>query len=306
MIKILMFGANGQLGRCFEQVSTGFPEFEIHAFGRELDITQPGLVAEVLHDSYYDVVINCAAYNQVDLAEVESDKADAVNHLAVRHLAELVKQQGGFLVHFSTDYVFDGLKNQPYIETDQTFSLNVYGQTKLAGENALLAVNPPGLVVRTSWLFSPYGSNFLTRMRQLGATHSSIQVVSDQIGSATSALDLAQAVFEVLRFRQKTLDKTPTHQAWLSTQVRHFANQGQASWAEFATEIMRLSKLDCKVLPISTSDYGVKACRPAYSVLDSTQIQAWLPEPIRPWREALANSIEGSGFTPLRTELNSQ
>ncbi|MBE0494609.1 MAG: dTDP-4-dehydrorhamnose reductase [Thiomicrospira sp.] len=286
-MRLLLLGANGQLGQCFKQVSAGFPEFEIQAYGRELDITQPGLVAEVLHDSYYDVVINCAAYNQVDLAEVEPNKADAVNHLAVRHLAELVKQQGGFLVHFSTDYVFDGLKNRPYLETDQPFPLNVYGQTKLAGENAMLAVNPPGLVVRTSWLFSPFSSNFLTRMRQLGATRSSIQVVSDQIGSPTCALDLAQAVFDIVSFRQKTLDENPNHQAWWSTQVCHFANKGQASWAELATEIMRLSELDCKVLPISTADYGVKACRPAYSVLDATQIQAWLPGPIRSWREAL-------------------
>lgn len=292
-MRLLLLGANGQLGQCFKQLSAGFPEFEIQAFGRELDITQPGLVAEVLRDSSYEVVINCAAYNQVDLAEVEPDKADAVNHFSVRHLAEWVKQQGGFLVHFSTDYVFDGLKNQPYIETDPTFPLNMYGQTKLAGENAMLAVNPPGLVVRTSWLFSPYGSNFLTRMRQLGATRSSIQVVSDQIGSPTSALDLAQAVFEIVRFRQKSLDKNPNNQAWLSTQVRHFSNQGQASWAELATEVMRLSELDCKVLPISTVDYGAKACRPAYSVLDTTQIQAWLPQSIQSWQEALAQSVAG-------------
>lgn len=292
-MRLLLLGANGQLGQCFKQLSVRFPEFEVQAFGRELDITQPGLVAEVLRDSSYDVVINCAAFNQVDLAEVEPDKADAVNHLAVRHLAEWVKQQGGFLVHFSTDYVFDGLKNQPYIETDKTFPLNVYGQTKLAGENAMLAVNPPGLLVRTSWLFSPYGSNFLTRMRQLGATCSSIQVVSDQIGSPTSALDLAQAVFEILRFRQKSLDKNPTHQAWLSTQVRHFSNQGQASWAELATEVMRLSELDCKVLPISTVDYSAKACRPAYSVLDATQIQDWLPQSIQSWQQALTRSLGG-------------
>lgn len=291
MIKILMFGANGQLGQCFQQVSAGFPEFEIQAYGRELDVTQPGLVAEVLRDSSYDVVINCAAFNQVDLAEVELDKADAVNHLAVRHLAELVKQQTGFLVHFSTDYVFDGLKNQPYIETDPTFPLNMYGQTKLAGENALLAVNPPGLVVRTSWLFSPYGSNFLTRMRQLGATRSSIQVVSDQIGSPTSALDLAQAVLEIVRFRQKSLDKNPNNQAWLSTQVRHFSNQGQGSWAELAQAIMMCYDLDCEIIPIPSSDYPSAAQRPNYSVLDSTKIQTWLPNPIRYWSDALDSMV---------------
>lgn len=295
-MRLLLLGANGQLGQCFKQLSVGFPELEIQVFGRELDITQPGLVAEVLRDSSYDVVINCAAYNQVDLAEVEPDKADAVNHLAVRHLAEWVKQQGGFLVHFSTDYVFDGLKNQPYIETDKTFPLNVYGQTKLAGENAMLAVNPPGLLVRTSWLFSPYGSNFLTRMRQLGATRSSIQVVSDQIGSPTSALDLAQAVFEIVRFRQKSLDKNPTHQVWLCTQVRHFSNQGQASWAELAQAIMTCYDLDCEIIPIPSSDYSTAAKRPTYSVLDSTKIQAWLPEPIRPWCDALENSVRDPSF----------
>ncbi|HEY9017128.1 dTDP-4-dehydrorhamnose reductase [Thiomicrospira sp.] len=295
-MRLLLLGANGQLGQCFKQLSAGFPEFEIQVFGRELDITQPGLVAEVLRDSSYDVVINCAAFNQVDLAEVEPDKADAVNHLAVRHLAELVKQQGGFLVHFSTDYVFDGLKNQPYIETDKTFPLSVYGQTKLAGENAMLAVNPPGLLVRTSWLFSPYGSNFLTRMRQLGSTRSSIQVVSDQIGSPTSALDLAQAVLEIVRFRHKLLDKNPNNQAWLCTQVRHFSNQGQASWAELAQAIMTCYDLDCEIIPIPSSDYPTAAQRPTYSVLDSTKIQAWLPEPIRPWRDALKNSVRDPSF----------
>ncbi|WP_029935132.1 dTDP-4-dehydrorhamnose reductase [Thiomicrospira pelophila] len=301
-MKILILGANGQLGQCFKQVSVGFPEFEIQAFGRELDITQPGLVAEVLLASSYDVVINCAACNQVDLAEVEADKAEAVNHIAVELLAKLVKQQGGFLVHFSSDYVFNGLNPRPYIETDLTFPLNVYGQTKLAGEQALFAVNPPGLVIRTSWLFSPYGSNFLTRMRQLGAMRSSIQVVNDQIGSPTSALDLAQAVFEILQFRQTALDKNSNNQAWWSTQIRHFANQGQASWAELATEIMRLSGLDCEVLPVSSADYGAKALRPAYSVLDATQIQAWLPAPIRPWREALVDSVGASsaGVSSIR------
>ena len=290
-MRLLLLGANGQLGQCFKQVSVGFPEFEVQAFGRELDITQPGLVADVLSKTAFDVVINCAAYNQVDLAEVEPDKADAVNHLAVRQLAELVKQKGGFLVHFSTDYVFDGLKSKPYIETDPTHPLNRYGQSKLNGEQALLVVNPPGLVVRTSWLFSPYGSNFLTRMRQLGVMRSSIQVVNDQIGSPTSALDLAQAVFEVLRFRQLQLEKSANHQAWYSMQLVHYANQGQASWAELAQEIMSRYGLDCHVIPIPFSDYPTAAQRPAYSVLDSRKIQAWLPTPIRHWREVLATMV---------------
>ena len=286
-VKTLVLGVDGQLGQCFKQVASQFSEFELHAYGRELDVTQSDRVDEVLLEGGFDVVINCAAYNQVDLAETDCQQADRVNHQAPRHLAEAAKAFGFFLVHFSTDYVFDGVKRTPYCETDLPNPINVYGQTKLKGEQACLEVNPPGLVIRTSWLFSPYGRNFLTQMLELGNQNSSLKVVTDQVGSPTSALDLAEAVFEVLRFRQVQLEECTNHQAWCSMQLVHFANQGQASWAELAQAIMSRYDKDCKVIPIPSADYPAAAQRPAYSVLDSTKIQVWLPKPIRHWTEAL-------------------
>ena len=286
-MRLLITGAEGQLGQCFKQVARQFPEFELHTYGRELDVTQSDRVNEVLREGEFDVVINCAAYNQVDLAETDCQQADRVNRQAPRYLAEAAKAFGFFLVHFSTDYVFDGVKRTPYCETDLPNPINVYGQTKLKGEQACLEVNPPGLVIRTSWLFSPYGRNFLTRMLELGNQNSSLKVVADQIGSPTSALDLAQAVFEALRFRQVQLEKGANHQAWCSMQLVHFANQGQSSWAELAQAIMSRYALDCQIIPIQSTDYPAAAQRPAYSVLDSTKIQVWLPKPIRHWTEAL-------------------
>lgn len=287
MMKILVLGSNGQLGRSFSAVSAEFNEFEFYFAGRELDISQPGLVADFLANNPFDVVINCAAYTAVDKAESEPELADLVNHVAVRNLAELVKRQGAFLIHFSTDYVFDGRRQEPYLEADQTCPLNVYGQSKLNGEQALFVVNPPGLVVRSSWLFSPFGHNFLNTMLRLGRTQKQVRVVADQVGSPTSALDLARAVLEILRFRQQVLRVKPNHQVWCSMQLVHFANQGEASWAGFAEEIMHVRGLDCEVEPITSADYGAPAKRPTYSVLDTAKIQAWLPQPIRCWRDAL-------------------
>jgi dTDP-4-dehydrorhamnose reductase len=289
--RICILGSGGQLGQCFKLVATQYPEFELHAYGRELDATQSDRVNEVLRGGGFDVVINCAAYNQVDLAETDCQQADRVNHQATRYLAEAAKAFGFFLVHFSTDYVFNGVKRTPYSETDLPNPINIYGQTKLKGEQACLAVNPPGLVIRTSWLFSPYGRNFLTRMLELGKQNSSLKVVADQIGSPTSALDLAKAVFEVLRFRQVRLEKDTNHQAWCSMQLAHFANQGQTSWAELAQAIMNRYELDCQIIPIPSSDYPTAAKRPAYSVLDSCKIQAWLPKSIRHWREGLDKMV---------------
>lgn len=283
-MNILVLGANGQLGRSFAAVSAEFNQFKFYFAGRELDITQPGLVADYLANHPIDVVINCAAYTAVDKAESEPQLAGLVNHVAVRTLAELVKHQGGFLIHFSTDYVFGGAKNQPYLETDQTNPLNTYAQSKLKGEQALFAVNPPGLVVRSSWLFSPFGHNFLNTMLRLGRAQKQLRVVTDQVGSPTSALDLARAVLQVLSWRQLH-EREPR---WQFMQMVHFANQGQASWAQFAEEIMSVAKLDCEVEPITSAEYGAMVKRPAYSVLDTHKIQAWLPNPIRSWRHALS------------------
>ena len=301
--RICILGSGGQLGQCFKQVTTQYPEFELHAYGRELDVTQSDRVNEVLREGGFDVVINCAAYNQVDLAETDCQQADRVNHQAPSHLAEAAKTYGFFLVHFSTDYVFDGVKRTPYSETDLPNPINVYGQSKLKGERALFAVNPPGLMIRTSWLFSPYRRNFLTRMLELGNQNSSLKVVADQIGSPTSALDLAKAVLQVLRWRQQH-ERDPH---WQVMQLVHFVNQGQASWAEFAKEIMSVAKLDCEVEPITSAEYGAMAKRPTYSVLDAHKIQAWLPQPIRTWQAALVELVGDPSCCsgcPLKENVN--
>ena len=282
-MKILLLGAQGQLGQCFSAVVGEFAGVQLQAYGRALDITQPGLVAAHLKAHPVDVVINCAAYTAVDQAEIEPDLADKINHQAVRELAQTVKLAGVFLVHFSTDYVFDGQATQPYSEQEGPNPLNQYGLTKLKGEQAMLAINPAGLLVRTSWLFSPFGHNFLTTMLKLGRRQKSVDVVADQVGSPTSALDLARAILHILTYRAQNQD----NQAWYSTQLIHLANAGQASWAELAIEIMASAQLDCKVVPIQTAALGAKAKRPTYTVLDCTKASAWLTQPMVHWSQAL-------------------
>ncbi|WP_127470631.1 dTDP-4-dehydrorhamnose reductase [Thiomicrorhabdus aquaedulcis] len=292
IINILVLGAHGQLGQAFNAVAGEFVAITLHRVGRELDITQPGLVSALLAKNQYDAVINCAAFTDVNAAEqtvASAQDAYALNHLAVASLAHTLKLQGGFLVHFSTDYVFDGNAHKPYTEHDTPYPINVYGQSKLKGEQAMLKSNPPGLVIRTSWLFSPFGKNFVTHLLNVGRQEQTqtLNIVSDQVGSPTSALDLARAVLQLLTQRTQT----PHNQAWLTTQLLHFANAGQASWAQLASAVVQQAQLNCTIHPILTHQYSSPVKRPAYSVLNTQSLQTLLNTPIRSWQDALQETL---------------
>ena len=272
-MRILIIGRNGQLGRSiYKIVNTAnggsLPPSEFIFAGREeLDLSNNNSIINYFdnHDKF-DIIINCAAYTAVDKAEEEYELANQINHLAVKQLAQTAKSQDSKLIHISTDYVFDGESNKPYIETDETNPINVYGKTKLAGEKALQEIMPTdAIIIRTSWVYSEYGNNFVKTMLRLSKERGEINVVDDQIGSPTYATDLADIILEIIKnkeFREK--DQV--------TQIYHYSNKGEISWCDFSKEIFRMSNINCKVKPITTEQYPTPAKRPKNTLMDKSKI----------------------------------
>jgi dTDP-4-dehydrorhamnose reductase len=259
MLKVLITGKNGQLGSTFRELSSSVSKIDfVFKDSKELDITIFDHVNEVLRQEKPDVVINCAAYTAVDRAEEEPIQADLVNHLGVQNLAQYCKDSDIGLIHISTDYVFDGKKGTPYEVDDATNPINVYGKTKLAGELAMRKIDPKGCIIRTSWVYSKHGSNFVKTMLRLGKERSEIKVVDDQFGSPTYATDLASACLNLL----KNFDNWPPE-----TKVFHYSNEGMISWYNFASEIMKLAELNCAVKPVSSNEYLTLASRPKMTSL---------------------------------------
>jgi dTDP-4-dehydrorhamnose reductase len=261
MLKVLITGKNGQLGSTFQELPSSVLDFDfIFKDSKELDITNLSQVEAVFRVEKPDVVINCAAYTAVDRAEEEPMQADLVNHIGVQNLAQTCNEQGIGMIHISTDYVFDGEKGAPYEVDDATNPINVYGKTKLAGELAMRKINPKGCIIRTSWVYSKYGSNFVKTMLRLGQEKDEINVVADQFGSPTYAPDLANACLSLLR----------NFKNWQhGTKVYHYSNEGIITWYEFAKKIMKLAELDCQVKPIESKDYKTLVKRPRNSALFS-------------------------------------
>lgn len=273
MIKTLVTGSNGQLGTALKSVLPDAVFTDI----AELDITDLNVVRRFVDNHKIEAVINCAAYTAVDKAEDEPLLAQKINVLGPQNLA----RTGCKMIHISTDYVFDGLGHKPYQPEDATQPLNVYGQTKRAGEQAVLEAANVAAVIRTAWLYSPYGNNFVKTMRRFGAERSELNVVSDQVGTPTYAGDLAKAIAAVLPQLNET-----------NAGIYHFTNEGVCSWYDFAVEIMSRSQLPCKVNPISSSAYPTKAARPFYGVLDKTQIKKTFSIEIRHWKEGLESCLK--------------
>ena len=268
-------GANGQLGSEMRCLSTLHPEFSFtFSDVADTDITSQESLRSHFETVRPEVVINCAAYTAVDRAESEPEPANAINRKAVELLADFSREFGFLLIHISTDYVFDGTSCRPYLETDPCNPVSVYGRTKRAGEEALLARAQRAVLVRTGWLFSSYGNNFVKTMRRVGEEKQEISVVTDQIGTPTYAADLAEAIVKIL---PQIKDKQKT--------VYHFTNEGVCSWYDFAVEIMMLSKLKCKVNAIPSSAYPTKAVRPFYSVLSKEKIKQDFNLNIPHWKE---------------------
>jgi len=296
---ILVTGANGQLGRSLKAIISDYPQYAVTFANREmLDLSKPSSIEAFFKINTFDLIINCAAYTAVDKAESEPKLADAINHLAVKQLAKIAAQQQAKLIHISTDYVFNGQQFRPCVETDEVDPQGVYGQTKLAGEQALLQEMPiNALIIRTSWVYSEYGNNFVKTMLRLGAERESLSVVCDQVGAPTYAGDLARAIMTIAASEQ-------FKQEGINSQLYHYSNEGVCSWYDFAKAIFEKNGINCQVLPIETKDYPAPAKRPHYSVLNKNKVKNLYKVGVPYWKEALQLCLQRLNGNKLDSELN--
>lgn len=285
MFNILVTGVNGQLGSEIKELSSNYPYTFYFTCKDDLDITNEKAIEEFIIKNHITAIINCAAYTAVDKAESEIDLTDKINHQAVFYLASIAKEKNIKLIHISTDYVFDGTNYKPYIETDNTNPQSVYGQTKLDGEKALQLLNPENsIIIRTSWVYSDYGNNFVKTMLRLGRERESLGVIYDQIGSPTYAKDLAKAILDILpKINNKKIE------------IYNYSNEGVCSWYDFAKEIMHMANLTCKVNPIETSQYPTPAKRPHYSLLNKLKIKNDYNIDIPYWKDSLDKCLRKIG-----------
>lgn len=280
---ILVTGASGQLAQSVNSISQEYPEYSFTFVNREqLDFTEPASLVSYFKTEHFDFIINCAAYTAVDKAEQEQDIANLVNAEAVKVLAEEAKKSGATLIHVSTDYVFDGTACQPYREETPTNPINSYGETKCRGEQAICEVLPTGLIIRTSWLYSEFGHNFVKTMLRLGRERNDLNIVADQVGTPTYAYDLARAIMSIIQQNDTVL---PSDEA---VPIYHFSNEGVCSWFDLTKAIFELKNITCKVSPIRTEFYPTPAARPSYSLLDKTKIKQHYQLTIPYWKESLA------------------
>lgn len=282
-MNILITGANGQLGLTFKSVQKKYPNYRFFfATKTMLDITDLVEVENFIINNKINAIVNCAAYTQVDKAEDEVDLANEINHIAVENLALQAKKHAITLIHISTDYVFDGNSELPYTEISKANPQNVYGKSKLKGEEAIQKVNPKNsIIIRTSWLYSEFNTNFVKTIRRISTDRDIIQVVSDQTGSPTYAKDLAEAILNSL---PKIKNET--------TEIFHYSNKGNCSWFTFAKEIVELSNIKCVVEPIEAIKFKTKAKRPKYSLLDTNKFQNTFGIDIPNWQKSLKECIK--------------
>ncbi len=278
MAKILVTGSNGQLGSELRAIESDYPQ---HSFTftdiEELDLTKKDEVIGFLEENKIDVCINCAAYTAVDKAEDEQELALLINKDAVENLAKACENVNARLIHISTDYVFDGTNHKPYEETDQPIPNSFYGLSKLKGEQAVVDNIDDFVIIRTSWLYSTFGNNFVKTMIRLGGDRDELGVVVDQIGTPTFAADLANAIMATLES-----DKTG---------IYHYSNQGAISWYDFAKAIMEIKHIDCKVNAIESKDFPAKANRPFYSVMNKAKIAKDFNIEVPYWLDSLKMMI---------------
>jgi dTDP-4-dehydrorhamnose reductase len=277
---ILITGANGQLGQCFRSLEKDFPTYKfIFASRNELAIEQEDAINTFFEKTKIDVCINCAAYTAVDKAEMEREIAIQINDTAVGYLAKACKNNNAQFIHISTDYVFDGTATAPYKANEKTNPVNFYGQTKLDGELNAIKENKESIIIRTAWVYSNYGNNFVKTMMRLMNERVSIGVVNDQRGAPTYAPNLAAAIMHII-------DKNN-----FVAGIYHYCNKGNISWYDFATEIAAKITTKCIVNPISTSQFPTPAARPAYSVLNTSKIEETFGVLIPEWKESLGECL---------------
>jgi dTDP-4-dehydrorhamnose reductase len=284
MQTILITGSNGQLGSELKLLSSSFPQVN-YIFNDidTLNISDNSALSDFFSSCKPDIVINCAAYTAVDKAETETNLAYQINEKAVENLQNACKRFDTKIIHVSTDYVFDGKKYLPYKETDDTNPLSVYGKSKLAGEKHLEG-NKNAIIIRTSWLYSSYGNNFLKTIIRLSSERNELNVVYDQIGTPTYAFDLASAILRIIK-------KIVTDENSFCPGVFHYSNEGVCSWYDFANEIIQFRGSSCKVYPIETSEFPTLAVRPSYSVLNKSKIKQAYGIQIPWWKDSLKDCL---------------
>ena len=280
---ILVTGANGQLGSELYALTEqhSYDELYFHFTDKEnLDITNKSKIENFCKENTIRVIVNCAAYTAVDKAEDDVENADSINHLAVKSMAEIAKSQSIQLIHISTDYVFDGSNSIPYIEEDSVNPQGIYGKTKLDGENAMISVCPEkSMIIRTSWVYSSFGNNFVKTMLRLGKQRDELGVIFDQVGTPTYAKNLAESILDIIQSQREYKSN--------SVEIYHYSNEGVCSWYDFAKMIFELSNISCNVNPITTEQYPTPAKRPHYSILNKTKIKKDFKLDIPYWKDAL-------------------
>ncbi len=280
-MNILVTGSKGQLGKEIQILSPQLPEAAFFFTDlEELDISRAGHVSAFCQKHKIDFIVNCAAYTAVDKAEDDRAQCALINTHAVEHLARTALTCGAKLIHISTDYVFDGRACSPYRESDKTSPQSVYGRTKLEGEQAAIRILPESIIIRTSWLYSAFGHNFVKTMMRLGRERQQVNVVCDQIGTPTYAADLATAILEIIK------------QGGRHSGIFHFSNEGVCSWYDFAHSIMQRKNTACRVNPVDSSAFPTKAARPPYSVLNKQSIKDTYHLNIPHWEESLQRCLE--------------
>ncbi len=278
---ILVTGQNGQLGQSLKALVPQNQPYHFTFTGRnELDLSDAQKIAAYFKQNTFDAIINCAAYTAVDKAEAEPELAEAINHLAVKQLAEIAQKNDSLLIHISTDYVFDGTSCRPYSEDAAINPQNIYGTTKLKGEQAIQQTACDSVIIRTSWVYSEYGNNFVKTMLRLGDEREQLNLIFDQVGTPTYAADLAESILKII----------DSHQNGFKQEKRclyHYSNEGVCSWYDFAKTIFELSAVQCAVSPIETKDYPTPAKRPYYSVLNKAKIKQQYQLNIPYWKDSL-------------------
>ena len=285
MNNILVTGSNGQLGSEIRNLSSSSKYNFFFTTSKELDIIDYNQVKSFIEVNDIKIIINCAAYTAVDKAEDDAVNADAINHLAVKNLAQISKDKNIQLIHISTDYVFDGKNFKPYFEDDTTNPNSIYGRTKLDGENEMIKINPNNsIIIRTSWVYSSFGNNFVKTMLRLGKEKEELGVIFDQVGTPTYARDLAKTILDIIPKIQNS-----------KLEIYHYSNEGAISWYDFAKEIMKMAKLNSKINPIETFQYPTPASRPHYSLLNKSKIKKDFDITIPYWKDSLDKCLKVLG-----------
>lgn len=285
-MNILVTGSNGQLGSEIRELSSEYTGLNFFFTDVDtLDICDKVALNTYVKNNNINLIINCAAYTAVDKAEDDVELCEKINTFAVKNIAEVAKENKLKVIHVSTDYVFDGTAHVPYTEDCKTNPTSVYGKTKLAGEKALLSTNKKSIIIRTAWLYSAYGNNFVKTMLRLGKEKDSLNVIFDQVGTPTYARDLAKTILYIT-------DNTSVNTDFFQPGIYHFSNEGVCSWYDFTVAILRHAGIKTPVYPIETKDYPTKATRPHYSVLNKSKIKNTFNVEIPHWENSLVDVLK--------------